>query len=63
MTFVFTSWYFVILALVAGIAASLIIFLKMDKKDRILIDEFVKENQPKEEVEQPENKSVESKVE
>lgn len=62
MTFVFTSWYFVVLALVAGIATSLIIFFKMDKKDRVLIDEFVKENQPKE-VEQTENKSVENKVE
>ena len=63
MAFVFTSWYFVILALVAGIVASLIIFLKMDKKDKALIDEFVKENQPKEEVEQSEIESVESKVE
>ena len=44
MAFAFTSWYFVILALVAGIVASLIIFLKMDKKDKALIDEFVKEN-------------------
>ena len=63
MAFAFTSWYFVILALVAGIVASLIIFLKMDKKDKALIDEFVKENQPKEEVEQSEIESVESKVE
>lgn len=63
MTFVFTSWYFVILALVAGIAACLVIFLKMDKQDRVFIEEFIKENQPKEEIAQTENKSVENKVE
>jgi len=63
MSFVFTSWYFVILALVAGIAACLIVFLKMDKQDRVLIEEFVKENQPKDSVEQPTENSVENKVE
>ncbi len=43
MTFVFTFWYFVIFALVAGIVACLVVFFKMDKKDRELIKEFVNE--------------------
>ena len=45
MAFVFTAWYFVLIALVAGIAACLVVFFKMDKKDRVMIEEFVKEAQ------------------
>lgn len=49
MTFVFSIWYFVIIALVAGAIACLVVFLKMDKKDKILIEQFVKESsEPKE---------------
>ena len=51
MAFVLSAWYFVILALVAGIAASLVVFFKMDKQDRVMIDEFVKSNQPKQDAE------------
>ena len=45
MAFVFSVWYFVMIALVAGIVASLLVFFKMDKKDRVMIDEFVKNAQ------------------
>ena len=48
---VFSVWYFVMLFLVAGIAASLVVFFKMDKKDKILVDEFVKKSQGQELVE------------
>lgn len=61
MSFVFTFWYFVIIALVAAIAACLLIFFKMDKKDRVMIDEFIKNSQVQNEA-QPvaeENKEVE----
>lgn len=50
MAFVFTSWYFVMIALVAGIVACVFYFIKMDKQDRVMIDKFIKENQPQEEV-------------
>ena len=43
MTFVFTFWYFVMILLVGGVAASLVVFFKMDKKDKVLIEEFIKE--------------------
>ena len=45
MELVFTTWYFVMIALVAGVAACLIIFFKMDKQDGVLIDKFVKDSQ------------------
>ena len=49
MAFVFSVWYFVILAIVAGIVACLLVFFNMDKKDRVMIDKFIKDNQPQEE--------------
>ncbi|MBE5741077.1 MAG: hypothetical protein E7351_00895 [Clostridiales bacterium] len=45
MTFVFTPWYFVMALLLAGIVACIVVFIKMDKKDRELIGQFVKESQ------------------
>ncbi len=45
MTFVFSVWYFVMIALVAGIAACLVFLFLMDKKDRVMIDQFVKDSQ------------------
>ena len=45
MEFVFTAWYFVILVLVLGIAACLVVFFMMDKKDKALINDFVKQSQ------------------
>lgn len=41
MTFVFSIWYIVALVLAAAVAACLIIFFKMDKKDSVIIKEFV----------------------
>lgn len=59
MSFVFSIWYIVAAVLVAGIVACFVVFLKMDKKDRILIDEFIKAQQPAEEVQPEENVSNE----
>ena len=58
MTFVFTFWYFVMILLVGGIVASLLVFFKMDKKDKVLIDEFIKEAQAAQQ-EQPANEQAE----
>ena len=53
MAFVFSFWYIVALILVAGIIASIVVFLKMDKKDKVLIEEFIKQNQLAEEIVEP----------
>ncbi len=45
MFFVYTSWYIGLAILIIAVIVMAIIFFKMDKKDRILIDEFIKENQ------------------
>ena len=63
MSFVFSFWYFVIIALIAGIVACLVIFFKMDKKDSVLIDAFINSQQqanteqPKQETIKEENKT------
>ncbi len=44
MYFVYTSWYIVIVALIALSIACLVAFIQMDKKDRALIKQFVEEN-------------------
>lgn len=49
MAFVFSVWHIIAVLLVAGIAACFVVFFKMDKKDRVLIDEFIKAQQPAEE--------------
>ena len=63
MSFVFSFWYIVMLLLVAGIVACLVVFFKMDKKDKVLIENFIKESteeQPTaEEVKPEESKSNE----
>ena len=43
MEFVFSFWYIVAIVLVLGIVACLVLFFMMDKKDKVLIDNFVKE--------------------
>ena len=56
MAFVFSFWYIVMALLVAGIAAALVVFIRMDKQDKVLIDQFVKEasaQQPEAKVEAP----------
>ena len=65
MAFVFTSWYFVMIALIAGIVACVFYFIKMDKQDRVMIDKFIKENQLQEEVApvQPVEQKEETKTE
>ena len=59
MAFVFTAWYFVMVALAAGIAACVVIFFKMDKQDRVMIDQFIKDAQAQQE--QPAEAVVEEK--
>ena len=49
MRFVFTPWYFVMVALVVGIVACLFFFFKMDKQDKVIINKFLNEAQPQEE--------------
>ena len=49
MAFVFSAWYFVVAALIAGIVACLMIFFRMDKKDEVMINSFIQENQAQEE--------------
>lgn len=49
MAFVWSYWYIVMIVLVAAIVASVIIFIKMDRKDKVLIDEFVKASQAEQE--------------
>ena len=60
MAFVWSSWYIVMILLVAGIAACLTVFFLMDKKDKILINKFIEEaSAPQEKVAE----NVEEKVE
>ncbi|MBQ9795679.1 MAG: hypothetical protein IJW36_01780 [Clostridia bacterium] len=62
MAFVFSFWYIIAILLVAGIAACLVVFFKMDKKDTILIDEFIKSQQPAEETKAEETVVEENKA-
>ncbi len=52
MYFVWSWWYLVLLFLVAGIVAMSVVFFKMDKKDRVLMKEFVEASSEKEEQKQ-----------
>ena len=45
MEFVFSVWYFVMIALVVGVAVCITLFVIMDKKDKALIKEFVESAQ------------------
>ena len=63
MTFVFSAWYFVMLALVAGIAACLVVFFMMDKKDKVMIDKFIKDSQSEADVNNASSIEVENKTE
>lgn len=51
MAFVFSPWYFVMIALVIGIIACFIVFFKMDKTDKEIIKKFVEETQKQAELE------------
>lgn len=53
MTFVFSFWYIVLALLVAGIVACVVLFVKMDKKDQVLINDFLKSNAVEEVKEEP----------
>ena len=45
MAFVYSNWYIVMAVLVVAIVALVFLFVKMDKKDRVLIKNFVDEMQ------------------
>ena len=59
MSFVFSFWYIVALVLVAGVAACLFVFFKMDKQDKVLIKEFIESNSSTEEVAKTEENKTE----
>ena len=40
MYFVFTSWYIVLALLVVAIAAVIFFVVRMDKQDKVIIEEF-----------------------
>lgn len=60
MEFVFSFWYIIMILLVLGIVACLVVFFMMDKKDRVLIDNFIKESTVNS---QPANETTADKVE
>ena len=45
MYFVYTSWYIVLALLVVAIAALITLIVMMDKKDKVIIEEFAKSNE------------------
>ena len=45
MAFVFSWWYIVMAVLVVGIVACMVVFFRMDKKDTLLIKEFIQDSQ------------------
>ena len=59
MAFVFSPWYFVMIALVVGIIACLVVFFRMDKKDKEIIKDFLEESQKQVE-EEPSKESSDS---
>ncbi len=42
MYFVYSNWYIVMAVLLVAIIALVVTFIMMDKKDKVLIEEFVK---------------------
>ncbi len=44
MFFVFSSWYIVLAILLVAVIVMAVVFFKMDKTDRTLIQEFVAQN-------------------
>ena len=65
MAFVFTSWYIVIAVLLVLAIGLIVTFILMDKRDREIIDNFIKESaeaQPASESADKEVKPAEEKV-
>ncbi len=58
MYFVYSSWYIVLALLLVAIIALIVTFIMMDKKDRVLIEEFVKNSAVVDEDSKP-NASIE----
>lgn len=54
MTIVYSHWYIVMALLIAAIVALIVVFVKMDKKDRVIIKEFVDSMQQGNDQVQPE---------
>ncbi len=49
MKFVFSWWLIAALIALVAVVVLFVVFVMMDKKDKKIIDEFIKENSPKEE--------------
>lgn len=60
MYFVYSNWYIVIALLLVAIIALIVTFILMDKKDKHLIEEFIKNSTTVEEDSNP-NKSIDIK--
>lgn len=59
MAFVYSNWYIVMALLVVAIAALVTIFIMMDKKDRVMIENFI--NSATTEKEEPKQQDTEVK--
>jgi len=53
MTFVYSNWYIVMAIVAVAIAGLVTAFILMDKKDTVLIDEFIKSNAAQEPAAEP----------
>ena len=58
MLFVWSVWWIVIAVLVLAVVGTMIAFILMDKKDRVIIEDFEKAHMPKNE-DEPKQKATE----
>ena len=63
MRFVFSGWIIVLIVLVLAIAGAVVAFVMMDKKDKVIINDFLKEAQAGQEQPAAEVTPTEEKVE
>lgn len=63
MTFVYTSWYIVLALLVVAIAGLVVAFIMMDKKDKQIIETFMKETNAQAEAQAQAQTAVSENVE
>lgn len=55
MLFVWSVWWIVIAVLVLAVVGTMVAFILMDKKDRLIIEDFKKAHMPKNEDEPKQN--------
>ena len=63
MRFVFSGWIIVLIVLVLAIAGAVVAFVMMDKKDKVIINDFLKKAQADQEQPVAEVALTEEKVE